>query len=139
VEGLTHGEWIGAAGFLFERRRGIAPFKYADDLIALARLEDADVDEVASEICRLLESGELESEGRASAYWALGKIGDGRLLAIVQGRLALELVDIRVAIQAMYAPSIWGEPVFSPERSGISAIDDELNRRDAEAYLLRLR
>lgn len=71
---------------------------------------------------------------RSLAYWALGKLGrktDKRrfvdaLRREVQG-------DMQVAYQILIALENMDEPVFS--RDGVSCAEDELNRRDALAYL----
>jgi hypothetical protein len=45
---------------------------------------------------------------------------------------------MRAAAQAVYALGACGAAVFVPERSGVSALGDEINRRDANAYLAKL-
>lgn len=138
MEQLSRNEWLSAAGFLFERRRGIGLFDYAYELIAAAGLHDATVNDVAEQVVDLLDSEPLDARERTTAYWALGKLGDNRHLKFLQARLREELVNIRVAHQAMIALANLGERVFAPERTGISFDEDALNRRDAMEYLERL-
>ena len=139
MDGSFRNKWLGAAGFLLERRRGLpSPGESFDAEIAEAGLDDADAGDVEAEVIRRLESDDLDADDRQTAYWALSKAGHDRHLAFLQGRLACELGNMRVAVQAMYALGACGEAVFASDRSGVSFDEDELNRRDALEYLARL-
>jgi hypothetical protein len=137
----AHEDWLRAAAFLFEReRRGRLDLSDFDEWISEAGLDCANVGDVEARIMGLLESGELESSDRQSAYGALKYSGNDRLVPFLRNRLTLEIGcdDMRAATQAMFALEAMGEDVFAETgRLGISFDEDEPNRRDAVAYLGR--
>ena len=70
------------------------------------------------------------------AYWVLGTKRDEKLVPFFLQQLRIELTrDMNCAYQIMIALEDVDEEVFSDERSSYSFDEDDLNRRDAVAYL----
>lgn len=126
-------EKLEGAGYLFERSHGNRLGAYETSVIEEAGLSSAGPSEVADAIWGAL-TGPMSREYRLAAYWALGKLGrkgDKQKLVTALRREVQE--DVQVAYQILIALDNMDEPVFS--RSGVSYDEDELNLRDAMAYL----
>lgn len=79
---------------------------------------------------------------RTSAYWALSKRFDKKLIPFFQKQLELELTieGIPAVFQLLIALDNLTEPVFGKDRNGSYAgMDIELNMRDAKNYLKQRR
>lgn len=103
-------------------------------------LDRADSAELRNEIQDLLASGALTAEERSVACFALGKTLDPSFKSLFQQQLREERAQESCAVyQLLICLHDLGESVFGKDRDGsFSAIDVELNLRDADAYLARL-
>ncbi len=138
---MTRSDYLYAAAYFFERERG-RPMDDAE----LACIRDEGLDQAGStELRRVLEqglvSGGWSANERSLACFALGKTFDSTLTPLLQRQLRIEWEERSCAVyQIMICLSDLGEEVFATDRGGsLSSMDVELNLRDAEAYLNRLR
>lgn len=131
-----------AAAYIFEQENGFDLQDYQVQEIKKAGYENKAASILASEIINTLNSDDvIDSELRTTAYWALGKRQDKNLLIFFQESLNKEIDnDIRVAYQIMIVLEDLDEIIFGKDReeNGYSFDEDELNRRDAVAYLSKL-
>lgn len=127
-------ESLEVAGYLFEQAHGrvLAPSEIS--AVEDAGFLSASPEEVAGTIWSTLATASLPSDYRTSAYWALGKLARKKDKKRFIEALRQEVqTDIRVAYQILVALENMAERVFS--RDSVSFDEDELNRRDALAYL----
>ena len=135
---IASNDFVSAAGFAFEKRRGVPLGHYELSVIEEAGLADADCERLADEIWASLDE-ERPEQYRITAYWALGKQcrdADRKKLILA---LAHELPkNMHAVYQIMVALTNHGEEVFSSSRGGSTSYDEaDLNRADATAYLAR--
>lgn len=135
---MTHSDdFLGAAGFAFEKQRGVRLSSYEVNEIEAAGLVDADCEHLADIIWASLEEPQIE-DYRISAYWALGKRWRETDVPKFIETLRRELPRSGHAVfQILVALENCGEEPFDPRRTGRSISEVELNRADAIAYLLR--
>ncbi|MCP5020378.1 MAG: hypothetical protein GY930_01255 [bacterium] len=134
---MSKTEYFYTASYVFERARGRVMDTYELNSIAEAGLDQRDPEDIRSEIEEQLTSGNLNADERSTACFALGKTLDSSLVPLFQQQLRLELKAKSSAVyQLLICLSDLDENVFGVDRDGsFSAMDVELNLRDAEAYL----
>ena len=105
--------------------------------IGWSRLRDISPDLLAQDLIELITSDNGgRTWDRGMAYWVLGTKRDEKLVPFFLQQLRIELTrDMNCAYQIMIALEDVDEEVFSDERSSYSFDEDDLNRRDAVAYL----
>ena len=130
---------IPAIAFRFEELRGTSLGHHEVSEIRKHGLQDMDPELLSRELRNLIDSeSKSDSRDRCEAYWALGKKRDHSLLPYLRLKLQLELWrDMFAVHQILIALDDLGEQPFGSDRSGCSCHDYDLNRRDAEAYLLK--
>lgn len=132
-------DFLSAAGFAFERQRGVPLSPYELAIIEEAGLAGADCERIADEVWGSLEEERPEAY-RATAYWVLGKQYRAPDKKRLIDALARELPkSMHVTYQIMIALENYGEDVFAPSRRGTGYDEAELNRADAMAYIARQR
>ncbi len=132
-------EYFYDASYFFERARGRVMDDFELGAIAKSGLDQADPHELSGEIQSIIVSGELSAKECSTGYFALGKSFDKELIPFFRQQLALELEAKSCAVyQLLICLADVGEHVFGKDRDGsYSAIDVELNLRDAKAYQTR--
>lgn len=137
---MSKQDYLHAASYFFERERGRSMDDFEQSCIEVEGLDRADSTELRNEVQELLASGTLPAEERSMACFALGKTFDPAFKPLFQRQLRGELARGSCAVyQLLICLHDLGESVFGDDRDGsFSAIDVELNLRDAEAYLTRL-
>lgn len=134
---MSKTEYFYTASYVFERARGRVMDAYELNSIAEAGLDQRDPEDIRSDIQEQLTSGDLTADERSTACFALGKTFDASLVPLFQRQLKLELEAKSSAVyQLLICLSDLDEVVFGKDRDGsFSAMDVELNLRDAGAYL----
>ncbi|MFT4550410.1 MAG: hypothetical protein ACI9UA_003646 [Pseudoalteromonas tetraodonis] len=130
-------EALAAAGHRFSQANATRIDLAQFDEIMNHRLTRCDPDELSAAIQESITGDEADSAYRQSAYFALGKKIDNGLLDFFHERLRIELAadEIEACYQIMVALNDLDEVIFAPEREGGAVHEQEMNRRDAGAYL----
>jgi hypothetical protein len=136
---IASNDFLSAAGFAFEKQRGITLGPFELSAIEEFSLADANCAQLANEIWDSL-AGEKPDAYRVAAYWALGKQLNGSDKPKFVSALVRELPkSAHATYQIMVALENLGERVFNPNRGGTTYDEAELNLADAAAYLIRAR
>jgi hypothetical protein len=128
-----------AAGYVFEQARGISLETFQVELITACGYENCLPEEMKTKVVKhLLSAKDATEANRATAYWALGKSVDEKLVGFFRKQLVAEIE--RSAADAVYqiliALNDLGEPVFGSDRGGTyDLFDRTLNFRDAHSYI----
>jgi hypothetical protein len=134
---LTNQE-ITEAGFIFERERGFNHSEFEKDSINQSSILHITSDELEQLIVKGLDYNVYENETeRTSAYWALSKRVNKKLIAKFRNWLKVELENNQyyAIYQILIALDYLEENVFSKSRTGRDDSEFELNRIDALSYL----
>jgi hypothetical protein len=136
---MSKSEYFYDASYFFERARGRVMDDYELGAIKKAGLDRSDPLELSREIQASIVSGSLSAKERSTACFALGKSFDRMLTPFFQRQLQFEWEAKSCAVyQLMICLSDLDEQVFGEDRNGsYSAMEVELNLRDAEDYLKR--
>lgn len=133
---------IEEAAFIFERENGYMGDEYSREVLAGSNLTAFKVSEIEQIIVYgINKSLYKDSASRTSAYWALSKRYNRKLIPQFKSWLKSELKDEDGAAvyQILIALSNIGEIVFNEDREGGSAVfETDLNLRDAREYLIKL-
>ncbi len=126
-----------AVAALFRQAWGDALDSYDIDDINRSGLQGISPDLLAQELIDLITSdNEKTISDRGQVYWVLGKKQDKNLVPFFRRQLRIEVArDMNAAYQIMIALEDIGEKPFAGERTSYSSSEDDLNSRDAEAYL----
>ena len=134
---LTNQE-ITEAGFIFERERGFNHSEFEKDTINQSSLLHLTCFELEQLLVNGLDNNVYENEiERTSAYWALSKRVDKKLIAKFRNWLKFELENNHyyAIYQILIALDYLEENAFSKSRTGRDDSEFELNRIDALNYL----
>lgn len=134
---LTNQE-ITEAGFIFERERGFNHSEFEKDSINQSNLSQFTNSELEEIIINGLDNNIYENETeRTSAYWALSKRANKKLITNFRNWLKFELENNHyyAIYQILIALDYLEENVFSKSRTGRDDSEFELNRIDALNYL----
>jgi|GEM_PF-1138645 len=129
---------ITEAGFIFERERGFNHSEFEKDTINHSSLLHLTCFELEQLLVNGLDYNVYENETeRTSAYWALSKRVNKKLISKFRNWLKVELESNQyyAIYQILIALDYLKENVFSKSRTGRDASEFELNRIDALNYL----
>ncbi|MFT4539479.1 MAG: hypothetical protein ACI841_001853 [Planctomycetota bacterium] len=137
---MSGSDYFMAAADLFERERGAVMDDFQQRSLEQQGLVDANPVHLVQNIRAMIMAGDLTAEARYTAYFALGKTWDLKLVPFFQQCLKQEVAQGTTAVyQLLICLSDFGQEVFGGDRDGsFSAMDEELNMRDALAYLDRI-
>ena len=128
-----------AAGYIFERDRGIVLSDHELNIISTCGVHDLDPAALEKTIAEGLSKSLYEkSSDRCLVYWALGKRFNRALIPTFRKSLENELAaqEPHAVYQLLIALDNLGEPVFDPDRDGsVASHETQLNLRDAGMYL----
>jgi hypothetical protein len=134
---LTNQE-ITEVGFIFEKERGFNHSEFEKDSINQSNLSQFTNSELEEIIIKGLDNNIYENETeRTSAYWALSKRVNKKLISKFRNWLKVELENNQyyAIYQILIALDYLEENAFSKSRTGRDDSEFELNRIDALNYL----
>jgi hypothetical protein len=133
-------ELVMAAALVFEAANGRRLESCERSEIRDHGLTNVDASELSRALVDMIESDSEDVVGdRGAVYWALGKRFDQALLPFFRKQLGVELQrSMDAAYQIMIALDNLNEPIFAEERSSYSFDAYDLNRRDADRYLVSI-
>lgn len=134
---LTNQE-LTEAGFIFERERGFNHSEFEKDTINQSSLLHLTCFELEQLLVNGLDNNIYENETeRTSAYWALSKRVNKKLITNFRNWLKVELENNQyyAIYQILISLDYLEENVFSKSRTGRDDSEFELNRIDALNYL----
>jgi hypothetical protein len=126
-----------AAAQRFEMANGRALEQDEHDCVVAAGLGGIELQTLVDQICSILDlSLVLESDFRSTAFWALGKSYDSRLVEFFRRHLGREVErDMAVAYQIMIALDNLDEPIWQADKQSFGVNETELNYEAAVRYL----
>ncbi len=132
-------EQFDALAYIFEKSNGNELGQYENRIIAESGLKELPIPELVTAVFQNLRTDRAEDDTyRTSAYWALSKRFDKKLIPFFQTCLRKELsvAGVPAVFQLLIALDNLTEPVFGADRHGsYGGHDVVLNVRDAETYL----
>lgn len=132
-------EQFDALAYIFEKNNGNELGQYENRIIAESGLKELPIPELVTAIIENLHTDCAEDDSyRTSAYWALSKRFDKKLIPFFQAWLRRELsvTGMPAVFQLLIALDNLAEPVFGEDRNGsYGGHEVALNVRDAETYL----
>jgi hypothetical protein len=127
-----------ACAYIFEIDLGNDRLNFRQDIIESSGISNYSPNELEKSILQGLENGSFSDDDlRTSAYWALSKRFNRKLIPLFRKYLKyeMELKNTGPLFQLMVALNNIEEPVFSASRTGFAHFETELNLKDAELYL----
>ncbi|MEM7187827.1 MAG: hypothetical protein AAF466_14350 [Bacteroidota bacterium] len=131
-----------ASAYVFEMANGNDLQDFRREVVTTSQLPDINPDQLAQHIVHGIEVDDyMDPNTRGTAYWALSKRFDTTLIPLFRKWLKkeLELQNFGGMFQLMIALSNVDEPIFDSQRTGYASFEQDLNERDAHAYLKRHR
>ena len=126
------------AAFIFEKVNGAFHSDYEKGIIEKSELTVYSIEELEKIITDGLNSEIYETEPeRVSAYWALSKTNNQKLIQPFNNWLKSELKSKNeiAVFQLLIGLDRFDEPAFHKKRNSRASFETELNIRDAQAYL----
>ncbi len=134
---LNHDEFTEIA-FIFEKENGGNHSEFENEIIKNSKWKNNSAYELENEIVSGIQSGIYNDElEKVSAYWALSKRNNEKLIPNFKKWLKLELEsENSIAVfQILVALDLLNEKPFAEERNARDSNETELNLRDAKEYL----